>query len=232
MPKSSKHSSGDLHSRLKTRKILGVGETDNGDIHRSKISQLLGHNEHLYVKFPRGYWMWHLSVALIFTLLGLNNLFFPENSYDLPRRNETSHQDDLACRFYGCTSLVNGLLWTYCHQNSIVCWLAYTEILVINYLELQRIYSVDMHPDDLPVGLPDELAHPDLPARALRARAAQRLLLPQHRLLRPSHAQVHLLQQPEGLRLQQQLEQQQPGEVDLRLHRLKTFLIHSVCVHW
>ncbi|CAG7831129.1 unnamed protein product [Allacma fusca] len=32
-----KHSSGDLHSRLKTRKILGVGETDNGDIHRSKI---------------------------------------------------------------------------------------------------------------------------------------------------------------------------------------------------
>ncbi|GBO06066.1 hypothetical protein AVEN_114588-1, partial [Araneus ventricosus] len=31
-----KHSSGDLHSRLKTRKILGVGETDNGDIHRSK----------------------------------------------------------------------------------------------------------------------------------------------------------------------------------------------------
>lgn len=33
-----KHSSGDLQSRLKTRKILGVGETDNGDIHRSKVS--------------------------------------------------------------------------------------------------------------------------------------------------------------------------------------------------
>ncbi|RXG53638.1 Tumor protein p53-inducible protein 11 [Armadillidium vulgare] len=30
-----KHSSSDLLSRLKTRKILGVGETDNGDIHQS-----------------------------------------------------------------------------------------------------------------------------------------------------------------------------------------------------
>ena len=33
-----KHSSGDLHSRLKTRKLLGVGETDDGDVHRSKVS--------------------------------------------------------------------------------------------------------------------------------------------------------------------------------------------------
>lgn len=31
-------SSGDLHSRLKTRKLLGVGETDDGDVHRSKVS--------------------------------------------------------------------------------------------------------------------------------------------------------------------------------------------------
>uniref|UniRef100_T1JM64 Tumor protein p53-inducible protein 11 n=1 Tax=Strigamia maritima TaxID=126957 RepID=T1JM64_STRMM len=69
-----KHSSGDLHSRLKTRKILGVGEIDNGDIHRSKISQLLGHNEHLYVKFPRGFWMWHLFSAVIFTVQGLGSL--------------------------------------------------------------------------------------------------------------------------------------------------------------
>ncbi|GFY70557.1 tumor protein p53-inducible protein 11 [Trichonephila inaurata madagascariensis] len=109
-----KHSSGDLHSRLKTRKILGVGETDNGDIHRSKISQLLGHNEHLYVKFPRGYWIWHLSMALIFTLLGLNNLFFPDNSYDVPRRDETVPREDLACRFYGCVSLALAfLLWSF-----------------------------------------------------------------------------------------------------------------------
>lgn len=112
-----KHSSGDLHSRLKTRKILGVGETDNGDIHRSKISQLLGHNEHLYVKFPRGYGFWHLAMAVTFTFLGINNLFFPENSYDLPLLYESAEGDaheDLACRFYGCTSLaVAFLLWSF-----------------------------------------------------------------------------------------------------------------------
>lgn len=32
-----KLSSSDLHSRLKTRKVLGVGETDDGDVHRSKV---------------------------------------------------------------------------------------------------------------------------------------------------------------------------------------------------
>ncbi|GFX84415.1 transposable element Tc3 transposase [Trichonephila clavipes] len=41
-----KHSSGDLHSRLKTRKILGVGETDNGDIHRSKFGLAIHQNDH------------------------------------------------------------------------------------------------------------------------------------------------------------------------------------------
>ncbi|XP_015911749.1 tumor protein p53-inducible protein 11 isoform X2 [Parasteatoda tepidariorum] len=70
-----KHSSGDLQSRLKTRKILGVGETDNGDVHRSKISQVLGHNEHLFVRFPRCYWWWHFLIAAIFTANGLHKCF-------------------------------------------------------------------------------------------------------------------------------------------------------------
>lgn len=78
-----KHSSGDLHSRLKTRKILGVGETDNGDIHRSKISQLLGHNEHLYVKFPRGFWIWHLALAVLVTTQGLMALLLPHQFHVL-----------------------------------------------------------------------------------------------------------------------------------------------------
>ncbi|XP_015907760.1 tumor protein p53-inducible protein 11 isoform X2 [Parasteatoda tepidariorum] len=107
-----KHSSGDLHSRLKTRKILGVGETDNGDIHRSKISQLLGHNEHLYVKFPKGYSTWHVSMALIFGLFGFINLFYPDYSFDIPKwSGETSHQFDIACRYYGCTSLAISFLF-------------------------------------------------------------------------------------------------------------------------
>lgn len=72
-----KHSSGDLHSRLKTRKIMGMGETDNGDIHRSKISQVLGHNEHLYVKLPKGFWTWHMSVGAAVTLEAAILLLMP-----------------------------------------------------------------------------------------------------------------------------------------------------------
>ncbi|XP_069158038.1 LOW QUALITY PROTEIN: tumor protein p53-inducible protein 11-like [Procambarus clarkii] len=72
-----KHSSGDLHSRLKTRKILGVGRTDNGDIHRSKISQVLGHNEHLYVRLPRGFWSAHVLMGAGVTVETLLLLLFP-----------------------------------------------------------------------------------------------------------------------------------------------------------
>ena len=37
---SRKQSASDLQSRLKTRKLLGVGElTNNGDIYRSKVGQ-------------------------------------------------------------------------------------------------------------------------------------------------------------------------------------------------
>ncbi|PVD33810.1 hypothetical protein C0Q70_05071 [Pomacea canaliculata] len=41
--KLRKLSSSDLHSRLKTRKVLGVGETDDGDVHRSKALVLPSH---------------------------------------------------------------------------------------------------------------------------------------------------------------------------------------------
>lgn len=38
-PLMKKHSQSDLVSRLKTRKILGVGgEDDDGEVHRSKVS--------------------------------------------------------------------------------------------------------------------------------------------------------------------------------------------------
>ncbi|GAB6025659.1 hypothetical protein CHUAL_011650 [Chamberlinius hualienensis] len=84
-----KHSSGDLHSRLKTRKILGVGETDNGDIHRSKISQLLGHNEHLYVKFPRGFWIWHLILASLLTIQGFLAVILPRHFHFLVTEEES-----------------------------------------------------------------------------------------------------------------------------------------------
>ncbi|GFX84411.1 hypothetical protein TNCV_4135211 [Trichonephila clavipes] len=57
---------------------------------------------------------------------------------------------------------------------------------------------------NISMGLSVELAHDDVSPGSFRTRAAQCLLLQEYRLLRSAHAQVHLLQQPEGLRLQQQ----------------------------
>lgn len=65
-----KHSCGDLVSRLKSRKLLGVGES-SGEIHRSKISQLLGHSEHLFTRYPIGFWQWYRLLLVYFTLTGL-----------------------------------------------------------------------------------------------------------------------------------------------------------------
>lgn len=110
-----KHSSGDLQSRLKTRKILGVGETDNGDVHRSKISQVLGHNEHLFVKFPRCYWLWHLSMAVIFTAAGLTHVFTPMAQSDRSSKGEKGLSSlHMMTSFYGSVLLGFAfLLWSF-----------------------------------------------------------------------------------------------------------------------
>ncbi|XP_059178912.1 tumor protein p53-inducible protein 11-like isoform X2 [Physella acuta] len=77
-----KHSSGDLHSRLKTRKLLGVGETDDGDIHRSKLSQILGHSDQLYIRLPYGLRVWQLIMACMFTFIGTWALILPSHLFN------------------------------------------------------------------------------------------------------------------------------------------------------
>ncbi|PIO26037.1 hypothetical protein AB205_0215720 [Aquarana catesbeiana] len=63
-----KHSQTDLVSRLKTRKILGVGgEDDDGEVHRSKISQVLGNEIKFAVREPIGLRVWQFLSALMFT---------------------------------------------------------------------------------------------------------------------------------------------------------------------
>ncbi|XP_013773831.1 tumor protein p53-inducible protein 11-like isoform X2 [Limulus polyphemus] len=109
---NTKHSSGDLLSRLKTRKILGVGETDNGDVHRSKISQVLGHNEHLYVKFPKGYTVWYFSMAIFFTVSGVIN-YLPSSNFCQGSPKSSMDQDltGLSNRFYGASQLAFATLF-------------------------------------------------------------------------------------------------------------------------
>ncbi|CAL8081450.1 unnamed protein product [Orchesella dallaii] len=113
-----KHSSGDLHSRLKTRKILGVGETDNGDIHRSKISQVLGHNEHLYVKFPRGVWNWQAFLSALLLVQALLILFFPRQACQLKllgiQQQEEKEGLMMASKYYAVSLLaLSFILWRF-----------------------------------------------------------------------------------------------------------------------
>lgn len=62
---SRKHSSGDLHSRLKTRKMLGVGMVaEDGDIHRSKVGNKGRESRltftHRYLIFCRSHRCWDI----------------------------------------------------------------------------------------------------------------------------------------------------------------------------
>ncbi|XP_052825675.1 tumor protein p53-inducible protein 11 isoform X10 [Octopus bimaculoides] len=111
-----KHSSGDLHSRLKSRKLLGVGETDDGDIHRSKLSQILGHSDQLYVRLPSGLRVWQFTLALVFTVIAVWALVFPQHLYETAFEAVEGQCLTLPVRFYGAALLsLSWLFWSTLH---------------------------------------------------------------------------------------------------------------------
>lgn len=110
-PVRLKHSSGDLHSRLKSRKLLGVGETDDGDVHRSKLSQILGHSDQLYVRLPNGLRVWQFMLALLFTVIAAWALIFPQNLYETTIHAVEHQCVTLPVRFYGAALL--SLAWVF-----------------------------------------------------------------------------------------------------------------------
>ncbi|DAA21815.1 TPA: p53-induced protein-like [Bos taurus] len=82
-PLMKKHSQTDLVSRLKTRKILGVGgEDDDGEVHRSKISQVLGNEIKFAVREPLGLRVWQFVSAVLFSGIAIMALAFPDQLYD------------------------------------------------------------------------------------------------------------------------------------------------------
>jgi len=72
---SRKSSCGDLQSRLKVRKVLGVGDT-SGSICTSKIGQILGHSDHLIFQLPPKLATWLLFSTTLFTCFTLMGLFW------------------------------------------------------------------------------------------------------------------------------------------------------------
>ncbi|CAP28019.1 Protein CBG08128 [Caenorhabditis briggsae] len=117
---SRKQSASDLQSRLKTRKLLGVGELagDNGDVYKSKISQLLGINESLYVRLPRGMFVWNTLNSVYFLLIGAICLFLPRFGLYLDHGIESIPIEAyVIVRYYGVTLLSFGLLFKFILQQ-------------------------------------------------------------------------------------------------------------------
>uniref|UniRef100_A0A3P9PR76 Tumor protein p53-inducible protein 11 n=2 Tax=Poecilia reticulata TaxID=8081 RepID=A0A3P9PR76_POERE len=129
-PLMKKHSQTDLISRLKSRKILGVGgEDDDGEVHRSKISQMLGNELKFAVREPIGLRVWILVSAVGFTLMAITALVFPNQLYELVFEEELS-TTSISVRLYGAALLSLALImWNglYTAEKVIIQWTLLSE---------------------------------------------------------------------------------------------------------
>ncbi|XP_077867152.1 tumor protein p53-inducible protein 11-like isoform X1 [Saccoglossus kowalevskii] len=112
-----KQSSGDLQSRLKTRKLLGVGESEDGSVPLSKIHQILGGDDHCMLVVPIGLRIWQLSVAGMFATVSLLTLMFPGFMFDLPVECDNRYAYVLPARLYGAALLGFAIMtWSVVHS--------------------------------------------------------------------------------------------------------------------
>ncbi|XP_003214675.2 tumor protein p53-inducible protein 11 isoform X1 [Anolis carolinensis] len=129
-PLMKKHSQTDLVSRLKTRKILGVGgEDDDGEVHRSKISQVLGNEIKFAVREPLGLRVWQFISAIIFSGVAIMALIFPEQLYDAVFEEE-SVNSKMPVRLYGGALLsISLIMWNvlYTVEKAIIRWTLLSE---------------------------------------------------------------------------------------------------------
>ncbi|KAM4619067.1 tumor protein p53-inducible protein 11b isoform 2-T3 [Polymixia lowei] len=129
-PLMKKHSQTDLVSRLKTRKILGVGgEDDDGEVHRSKISQMLGNEIKFAVREPIGLRVWILISAVTFTVMALMALLFPNQLYEVVFEEELT-TTSISIRLYGGALLSLALImWNglYTAEKVIIQWTLLSE---------------------------------------------------------------------------------------------------------
>ncbi|KAI5183806.1 Tumor Protein P53-Inducible Protein 11 [Manis pentadactyla] len=129
-PLMKKHSQTDLVSRLKTRKILGVGgEDDDGEVHRSKISQVLGNEIKFAVREPLGLRVWQFVSAVLFSGIAVMALTFPDQLYDAVF-DGAQVTSKTPIRLYGGALLsISLIMWNalYTAEKVIIRWTLLTE---------------------------------------------------------------------------------------------------------
>ncbi|XP_072128167.1 tumor protein p53-inducible protein 11-like [Mobula birostris] len=147
-PLLKKHSQSDLVSRLKSRRILGVGVKDaDGEFHRSKISQMLGNEFKFDFHEPFGLRHWQFISALAFSAIGILALAFPRTLHGWLFQEEHSRSCAMNLRFHGGALLsISLILWhaVYTTEKAVVRWalLAQTCYFAVGFLVV-LITSVD-----------------------------------------------------------------------------------------
>ncbi|XP_066439571.1 tumor protein p53-inducible protein 11 [Eleutherodactylus coqui] len=129
-PLMKKHSQTDLVSRLKTRKILGVGgEDDDGEVHRSKISQVLGNEIKFAVREPLGLRVWQFLSAAMFTAIAVMALTFPDQLYEVVFDNGTVSSKTSTRLYGGALFSISLIIWNsmYTAEKVIIRWTLLTE---------------------------------------------------------------------------------------------------------
>lgn len=129
-PLMKKHSQTDLVSRLKSRKVLGVGgEDDDGEIHRSKISQVLGNEMKFTMKEPLGLRLWQLVSAIMFSVVAMMALIFPDQLYDVVF-DKGGSESKISVRLYGGALLsISLIMWNvlYTAEKMVIRWTLLSE---------------------------------------------------------------------------------------------------------
>ncbi|XP_071954934.1 tumor protein p53-inducible protein 11-like isoform X2 [Antedon mediterranea] len=140
-----KQSSGDLQSRLKTRKLLGVGENEDGSVPVSKISQILGGDDNFLFAFPAGLKLWQVTTSFVFTLVSIMAIIFPSKLVVLYSSSlECESANVYPIMFFGASlACLAVLFWSSVHSPSrhVIRW---TLIAQIVYFTLQTLVLLSM----------------------------------------------------------------------------------------
>ncbi|KAM4617166.1 tumor protein p53-inducible protein 11 [Discoglossus pictus] len=140
-PLMKKHSQTDLVSRLKTRKILGVGgEDDDGEVHRSKISQVLGNEIKFAMREPLGLRLWQFLSAVMFTGIAVMALTFPDKLYESVFDDDVGSSKTSTRLFGGALFSISLIIWNslYTTEKVIIRWTLLTEAC---YFSIQLIVT-------------------------------------------------------------------------------------------
>lgn len=107
--KTEKRSFDDAQSRLKCRKLLGIGGKEP-----SKVLQVLGSHESYFISIPRGYETWQVVVPVFLSVVSIMLMIFP--SYCLralgDSKESTSFAGALSCRLLASALIgIAGISW-------------------------------------------------------------------------------------------------------------------------